>query len=309
MHQQYRKRRSSIDVNTYLNPEDAQVHPSEFSKEGLSVPEIVMEHGSSRAGIFGTAPALPVLLGTVIKAIKSYKSLKKNPPDEKREATPEFLASLVNRAKDLGCHDVGFARLEPWMVFRDRLVLFPNTIVLTMEMRHDPIARAPSARTEKEIFRTYHALGEIVNKLAEMLRESGYQAQAGPALGGDAIYPILAERAGLGVVGTNGLLISSGVGPSQRIATVYTNIENLPFATTNSHEWIREYCKTCGICIAACPGDAIFKQPRVDSKVGRTHIDFKKCAVPFADNHGCTVCVKECVFFTTDYETLRREHR
>jgi ferredoxin len=304
----YDKRQSRIDIRTYVEPGVARVHPGEFSRAGMSVPEIVMEYGSSGGRFRDMAPVLPVLLRTVRKVIKSYRNLKENPADTNRQATDKFIASLVDYAKDLGCLNVGFARLEPWMVFRDRMVLFPNAIVLTMEMRHEPIARAPSATTEKGIFRTYHELGDIVNKLATMLRENGYQAQAGPALGGDAIYPILAERAGLGVVGANGLLISPAVGPSQRIATVYTNIENLPFATANPYEWIRDYCKSCGLCIAACPGDAIFKQPRIDSEVGRTYIDYKKCAVPFANNHGCTVCVKECVFFATEYDAISRRY-
>lgn len=35
------------------------------------------------------------------------------------------------------------------------------------------------------------------------------------------------------------------------------------------------------------------------------HLDNKRCAVPFANNNGCSLCIKECIFNKVDYYKLR----
>ena len=44
-------------------------------------------------------------------------------------------------------------------------------------------------------------------------------------------------------VGFSGLLITPFNGPTCRLAAVYVSAENLPFAETNEHSWIRDYCE------------------------------------------------------------------
>jgi epoxyqueuosine reductase QueG len=174
-----------------------------------------------------------------------------------------------------------------------------------MEMTKDKISSAPSKLASSEIYRTYYELGRIVNVVSNQLRQMGHNAQAGPALGGDVNYPILAENAGLGVVGKHGLLIDPKVGPSLRIATIYTDIENLPFSTSNDHLWVKSFCDKCQKCVRLCPAAAIYSEAKLSEHATKVCIDYKKCAVPFSKDFGCTLCVKNCTFYSGDYQIIK----
>jgi epoxyqueuosine reductase len=36
------------------------------------------------------------------------------------------------------------------------------------------------------------------------------------------------------------------------------------------------------------------------------HIDYIRCAGPFAESVGCSVCIKSCIFFKGDFEKIRQ---
>lgn len=180
--------------------------------------------------------------------------------------------------------------------------------MITMEMKHEIIDTAPSAGAAKEIFRTYSELGVIVNRLSEYLKDKGYNAQAGSALGGDANYPVLAQNAGLGHTGKHGLLITPEFGPSLRIAAVYTDITNLPISEYDEHKWIEKFCADCNLCVKRCPAQAINKASKVQEDLSKVCIDYKKCAIPFSMNYNCTICVKSCAFFKGDYEKIKARY-
>jgi epoxyqueuosine reductase QueG len=127
--------------------------------------------------------------------------------------------------------------------------MYPNAIVMTMAMAKKSIQTAPSTDSSKEIFRTYKELGVNVNKMTTFLKNKGYNAQAGPAIGGDVNYPMLAEKVGLGAVGKHGLLIGKASGPSIRIAAVYTDTENFDYTDNQEHFWIKSFCNNCNQCI------------------------------------------------------------
>lgn len=55
-----------------------------------------------------------------------------------------------------------------------------------------------------------------------------------------------------------------------------------------------------------CPAKAIYDKTIIDKKGAKKHIDYTKCAVPFSNNYGCTVCIKECVFFKSNYNKVLR---
>lgn len=156
-----------------------------------------------------------------------------------------------------------------------------------------------------EIFRTYLQLGVIVNQIAEFLRTRGFNALAGPAIGGDVNYIPVAIDAGLGYSGKNGLLITRANGPRIRLAAVFTDIENLPFAAENSHQWVRDYCQSCNICIEKCPADAIYQETQKHADGGPVFIDYTKCAMPFSNDNGCSLCIKYCPFSYGDYDKIK----
>ena len=293
------------NINRYLDDSMETIGPDEHSHEGLIVPDIIMKYGNIKARIRDLPTNINQALHTVMEIKKSYRHLKYQPEKPKTTISDEDLKDFSDYAKTLGIDGIGFTKARSSDIFSEKLLLFDNAIILTMEMKADKIVQAPSKPTMKEIFRTYLGLGIAVNKLTQFLKDRGYRAHAGPALGGEANYPLMAERAGLGCIGKHGILITPEFGPSLRLAAVYTDLENLPMNNENPYMWIRAFCDKCNRCVRKCPVGAIYKDTVVFDDGSKQHIDYKKCAIPFSNDHGCTVCVKECLFFSQGYEKIK----
>ncbi|BEP29705.1 4Fe-4S binding protein [Helicovermis profundi] len=294
-------------LRDYIDLDTVTVKSSKKSPVGLIVPEIVLTYGKGKMKKDDLIVTMPKMVKTIIEVKKSYKTLKNNPLKAKTIIDEKTLNEFKKYAYEIGISDIGFTKVEPSMIFSGKEILFANAFVFTMEMKKESIEKAPSLDSKQEIFRTYLELGKVVNKLSSFLRERGFNAQAGPALGGDVIYPLLAEKAGLGALGKHGLLITPKFGPSLRIAAIYTDIENLPFSEKNEHLWIKSFCEKCGRCVSKCPSNAIYKDAKVINETNKVCIDYKKCAVPFTINYGCSVCIKECSFFRNDYYKIKEK--
>ncbi len=198
----------------------------------------------------------------------------------------------------------GFTKVDSDNIFIDRGILYDNAIVISIQMPLEKIAKAPSFETMAMIEGTYSQTGEIVNKIADYLRKRGFGAQAGPGLGGMTNYPMLAKEANMGEFGRHGLLITPQSGSCHRLAAVYTNINNFPYVKTHEHQWIKEYCKKCGLCIKKCPNKAILGIPKIIINGHVRHIEYDKCMSCFNQNFGCSVCVKVCPFTKPGYQKL-----
>lgn len=283
------------------------IAPNEYAHEGLNVPQIMFEHGSIKSKAKSLPNLYKYMLGSMKEMKKSYGELYKQPENPAKEISDADLHELESLAKSLGAGHVGYTVVDPSNIFDDKLILYPNAIVISMEMSREIIKTAPSKSAEKEIFRSYYELCVLVNRLKDFLNEKGYNAEAGPSLGGEVNYPLLAEKANLGIIGKHGMLITPDLGPSVRLAAVYTDIKNLPIANHNEHEWVRVFCDSCNRCVRKCPGEAILKESLIYDDGSRRCIDYKKCAVPFSTQNGCTVCIKECVFFKGDYYKNKKQ--
>jgi epoxyqueuosine reductase len=233
-------------------------------------------------------------------------------------APTESSWSSVSRelSHSVGVDDVGYARLSGSLVFQDKAVLYPNAMVMTMEMDKRRIDTSPSRESFVAVHETYHNLGDAANRIAGYLRKRGYSAHAGHPLMGLALYPPLAQQAGLGWRGMHGLLITPRFGPRVRLAAVFTSIEILPFdpAKANEHRWIEEYCSLCRRCANECPPQAILDRPRELDNGLVTCVDVDACFPYFFDCYGCSICIRVCPFQEQDYAALRnhvskrREH-
>jgi epoxyqueuosine reductase QueG len=209
----------------------------------------------------------------------------------------------------LGASSIGYTPLPARWVFREKSVLHHNAIILAMPMDKPRIDTAPSLDAMFAVMEAYRDLGQIANQAADYLRERGFSAHAGHPLMGLALYPPLAQAAGLGWLASSGLIITPEHGPCVRLAAVFTSIENLPYAEHTDHAWVEDYCASCGLCIKKCPAEAIYTKPIRHENGQITHVDNDKCFPYFHHNYGCSVCVAVCPFNHVPFDKLKANMR
>lgn len=258
--------------------------------------------GPSLPGMPGSAPQL---VGSMINIRKSVKDLERNPSGGKKQIDTKTLEDLAIFAQSVGADKIGFTPVPQEWVFHDTAIAYTQAIVLVMEMDKDRMDSAPSPDTAVMVHETYNQLGQVSNKIADWLRERGYAAHAGHPLGGMALYPPMAQAAGLGWRGINGLVITPEFGPRVRLAAVFTEIENLPVYEGDEHAWVLDFCEECRRCIRDCPPDAFYDEPIQHENGLVTVLDNAKCFPYFATNHGCSICIKVCPFNQKSYEKIR----
>ena len=250
-------------------------------------------------------PKLKITFKTLPKTISvsknreyTVKSLKSNPNNPKTMAEADFIQKFEKYARSIGIGGIGYTKVIPELIFKDRTVLFENTIVFTIEMDKKFIDMAPSPQTNEIGIITYDELGKKTNMLAEFLRENGFGAHASHPAGGIVLYPHLAQYAGLGYKGRHGMLITPEFGPRQRISAIFTSIQNLPINRGNKHSWIPDFCLKCGNCIKKCPGDAIREEKSPENGEIKTKIIYDLC-------QSCTICMMECSFNKREYMHIK----
>lgn len=245
------------------------------------------------------------LKNCIAEGMKAIKSIERNPHNPKREISHAELKAFEHTAKIKGIDIIGYCELPEHLIFEDRAVLYNQAIVFAKEMDKDAILKAPSVDTFKVVMSTYDTLGIITNEMTEYLRDQDIQAQASHPLGGLVVYPPLAAKAGLGWFGKHGLLITPEFGARQRLSAVFVNVDNLPLNEGNDHTWLQDFCQSCGRCVRTCPGKAIMNEPITHPSGRKTCISRDKCLTEFVNNQGCTICIKDCIFTSGDYHTLR----
>jgi ferredoxin len=257
----------------------------------------------------GFPGSFPQILGSMRNIRKSILDLDRNPPNGKTQMDAKTLASLTRFAKSVGADEIGFSRVPQEWVFRDTAIRYTQAIVLVMEMDKDRMSLAPNPDTAVMVHETYNALGQVANKIADWLREKGYGAHAGHPLGGMALYPPMAQAAGLGWRGINGLVITPQFGPRVRLAAVFTEIENFPVYEGDEHTWVLEFCESCCRCVRDCPPGAFYDEPIKHENGLVTVLDNAKCFPYFVKNHGCSICIKVCPFNNVDYDTIKNNFK
>ncbi|MCX7808330.1 MAG: tRNA epoxyqueuosine(34) reductase QueG [Deltaproteobacteria bacterium] len=240
-------------------------------------------------------------------------------------------------ARSIGFIRVGFARVEPlereakalkewlaakyhgtmlWMERNVEIRLAPDHPCFLPQARTviafaAPLPRSPSpgplaplriARYAKS--RDYHKLlKKRLQPIVEMLEKAGHMAR--PTVDS---APILerawAQRAGIGFIGKNTMLIIPGVGSHVLLSTIVTTAELPP------DEPMGERCGSCTRCLDACPTKA-FPAPRV--------LDARRCISYLTIEHkgnvdpslrtlmgdwlfGCDICQDVCPFNRTHHQ-------
>jgi Pyruvate/2-oxoacid:ferredoxin oxidoreductase delta subunit len=245
-----------------------------------------------------TLHELPMQLSIAKGIDRSLLKAQASPKARKLTIESAELKSFEAYARSLGIAAIGYTTVPPEAIFKDRAVLYSNAIILTKEMDKAAVDSAPSPAAQREGIETYNRLGKIVIELVEYLRSRGFAAHAGHPANGAALYPRLAQKAGLGRKGRHGLIITQEFGPRARLATLYTSVENLPITDSEEHAWIEDFCSKCGNCIRSCPEKAILEKPLHKEGGTVTHIIKDKCI-------GCTVCMKSCSFNKKGYTSIK----
>ena len=253
---------------------------------------------------------MPDMARSLIGIFRSAQTMSHNPAKPMRHISPATLREAERKAKAWGADLIGYTEIDPDDVFAGRRVLDKNVIVLAMEMDQVHMSRAPHLDAFGEVHHVYADLGLAAFKVAKFLRRRGFAAEAGPALGGDAVYPPLAQRAGIGWVGHNGILLTERFGPRVRLAVVYCSIDNLPFFDANDRRlaWMRSFCDMCKACVRRCPPRALMDEPTERANGALTYVDNEKCFPFFEANYGCGVCIKVCPFSHIDADRLRHAY-
>ncbi len=132
---------------------------------------------------------------------------------------------------------------------------FNYGIAFTVEMSENLIDTAPNVTQSIATTKGYVDAAVIGMVLSYYIRNLGYDARNN--MDGNYIFPLvnLFEKAGIGEIGINGLLISKEYGPRMRLGLVSTNIpleEDLV-----KKQYIREFCNICNRCKTTCPPKAI----------------------------------------------------
>ncbi len=255
----------------------------------------------------GFPRVVPQMIGSLRGIKASFDGLDDDPLDPRTSITDAELVAMEVYAKSVGALSIGFAEVPPRLVFQDKAILHSRAVVITMEMDKARIDTAPSNAAGVAVHETYDRLGQVSNKIARYLRDKGFSAHAGHPLNGLALYPPLAEVTHLGGRGMHGLLITPEMGPTVRLAAVFTSIENLPLPQGhNPHAWVTESCDHCRHRVREGPLDAIYTEP-IEHQDGRlTCVSDQRCLPFFAINDGCSICVAVCPFDRAGYERLHQ---
>ncbi|WDV47969.1 4Fe-4S dicluster domain-containing protein [Clostridiaceae bacterium M8S5] len=294
--------------------------PDDTYEELLHRNQVVLDYDNAIEQIklkfkfFNTLPfkerilTLPMLIMNIKQVTKTYKSNRKKPI--RNNITKNEIEEIFNIVNKDDIFTIGFTKIEEDDCFNDNNIEYNSVIVFALNLskyRFKSLNKYQNVRIG-EISNI--RISRMSNKIAKYLTKRGFGAIAGSPLEGIFTYSVLAERAGLGIIGKHGYIITPEVGTRHRIGVVYTNIENLPFnESVNPYLWIREFCRRCNKCVDICPVNAIAS---VDEKLSvegiLSSIDMETCFKNLAKYYGCKKCIQKCVFNYMNYKILKTQH-
>lgn len=192
------------------------------------------------------------------------KSVQKNTSPDK------VFKQIKKIALDGGALDIGITYTRDYHFYHTRgrgkayakavEIKHSYALAFTVEMKHNMVTAAPKASIVYESANRYLQSGEIAIKIAEYIRNLGYEARAHIDGNYELICPLVARDAGLGEIGRMGLLITSKKGPRIRIGAVTTNLP-LIAVKRKIDTSIQHFCLHCKKCAKCCPGKSISSAP------------------------------------------------
>ncbi len=207
----------------------------------------------------------------------------------------------------LGAVAVGCAPLEKEFIYTHKGRLdedyshviqldHPSVIVFLVEMDFDAMHRAPKAETIRESARQYYHAAVISKSVEAILKARGHEAKSHHDAHYDIILPPLADRAGLGEVGRNNILIAENYGSRVRIGAVTTDMPleyDKPVDLGAEH-----FCEVCKKCAENCPSQALSLEGKEEIRgTSKWPTDVERCYAYWrAIGTDCGICMAACPF-------------
>lgn len=251
-----------------------------------------------------------------------------------RSVSAELKEELFRRARELGFARAGVARVEPltrdgealrrwiasgyhgsmrWMADTTEVRVDPTHAGMLPDARSVVVLATPYSRPGEPPRigpgrvaryaggRDYHnVLGKRAQKLARVLRAEGHAARVSV----DTL-PVLerawAQRAGVGFIGKNCLLIVPGLGSHVLLCALVTSAELPP------DEPMTERCGSCRRCLDACPTEAFVAERELDARRCISYLTIEQAGpieeplrAPMGTHlFGCDDCQDVCPFNRT----------
>ncbi|TVP91237.1 tRNA epoxyqueuosine(34) reductase QueG [Alkalibacterium sp.] len=241
---------------------------------------------------------------------------------------------IIKKAEDIGINKIGFTHADPFYDLEDKLHaqqekghhsgfehpvieerIYPEKIfdepksiiaialAYPSKMRNKP----PRVKGERrgEFARAswgkdYHfVLREKMDELIAYIRkEAGETVSFKPMVDtGELVDVAVAQRAGLGFIGRNGLLITEEYGSYVYLGEIITNIEFEP------DQKVSFGCGDCTRCVDACPTDALLGDGRMNAQRCLSYQTQTKGYMPkeYRRNmghviYGCDICQIVCPY-------------
>lgn len=250
-----------------------------------------------------------------------------------KEAT-SLKEKIIIESKRIGIDKIGFTTAEPFTELEDKLRaqqelghhsgfehkvieerIYPELIfqsprsIISIALAYPTKIADPPPRVKGERRgefaraswgRDYHdILRDKMNRLIEYIRhEAGESVTYKPMVDtGELVDVAVAQRAGLGFIGRNGLLITEEFGSYVYLAEIITNLDFAPDPS------VPFGCGECTRCVDACPTGALLGDGRINAKQCLSYQTQTKgmMAEPFRRKmghviYGCDICQIVCPY-------------
>jgi len=235
---------------------------------------------------------------------KCKKDFMDPPPfnSQKKLNQVEMKYEIKKIANKLGFASVGVTKVDRRFISQgvDYQFPFDTIILLGYEMPMEIISRYPTPDKELGAFGAYAGCANNVQKIADMIRENGYDCRALMTTG-EIKYPQLAVNAGLGNYSTYGVCVTPEVGTRLKYTAVLIDAE-LPLDNPRDFN-IEEFCSRCRMCQKSCPSGAIPKEEIMHKGAIKRQTRYMNCFELMTYDKECLKCVRVCPFSMLGYET------
>jgi len=172
-------------------------------------------------------------------------------------------------------------------------------VVIAVAMHPSAFHGSPNMAISRATSIGYMEMALAAGCVAEFIRRLGYRAVAyGNAC---ATSAPMGEKAGLGKIGRNCMLVTKEFGPCARISKVFTDMNLAPDKPSDLA--VREFCETCNRCIEACPAEAFINvKERKEVHQGMVvdeywKVDGGKCRDYWREiGSSCGICITVCPY-------------